>query len=465
LINYYFDRGNQELGFSMKVVVAGASGFIGRKLVQSLRSQHGVIALSRSTTGIENVDDRRCDLFSLLDAEQGMAGAEIAVYLVHSMLPSARLSQGNFQDYDLIAADNFARACQNQDVKQIIYLGGIIPEGEDLSEHLKSRLEVEQVLASYQPSLTVIRSGLILGVGGSTALMLLRLVKRLHVMLCPSWTRTPTQAIDVQDVVKLIEFSIGRKECFDSVFDVGSGAPISYRRLMAVTAEAMKVKRYFVDVPFFTPVLSHLWLTLITRAPRSLTRPIVESLKHPIVCRDHRLEKLAGLEPIPLEQSLRDTYQSSLKESVRPHAYNSLKQPQKFVRSIQRLYLPEGRDAEWVAKKYLEFLDKKFFGIFRVSVEANKATFRMWPLGIKLLEIELSESRSTPNRQLFYIKGGLLSVKGKRERLEFRVIADINVLLAGLHEYQPRLPWWLYRFTQAVVHSMVMKQFSKSLKC
>ena len=112
------------------VAIAGASGFVGRALAHALEPTHHVIGLGRAPRASDSDDAvwRRCDLFSLLDAERGLAGADVAVYLVHSMLPSSRLTQGHFQDLDLICADNFARAARRQNVRRIVYLGGLVPD-------------------------------------------------------------------------------------------------------------------------------------------------------------------------------------------------------------------------------------------------------------------------------------------------------------------------------------------------
>ena len=190
-----------------RVVVAGASGFVGRVLVSRLAERYDVVALSRSprqsTDGVRWV---KADLFSLLDCEKAMAGADRVVYLVHSMQPSARLSQGRFADMDLILADNVARAAKG--AKQILYLGGLIPEGEHLSEHLRSRLEVERALAAHGTPVTTLRAGLVIGPGGSSFRILRRLVERLPVMLCPAWTESLTQPIDLDTLIEVLVASL-----------------------------------------------------------------------------------------------------------------------------------------------------------------------------------------------------------------------------------------------------------------
>ncbi|HET6346301.1 MAG TPA: NAD(P)H-binding protein, partial [Myxococcota bacterium] len=150
----------------MRVAIAGATGFIGRALRGALEdAAHEIIALSRSASdrpGGARTVWRSVNLFNLLHTERALAGAEVAFYLVHAMHPSARLTQGRFDDLDLICADNFARAARAVGVRHIIYLGGIIPQGtEALSDHLRSRLEVEQTLAAHGVPVTALRAALV----------------------------------------------------------------------------------------------------------------------------------------------------------------------------------------------------------------------------------------------------------------------------------------------------------------
>ena len=169
-----------------RLALAGATGYIGHNLLNELKKKYDVIALSRNGDDKDDeshVEWRSCDLFSLHDTIDGLKGADIAIYLVHSMMPSAKLTQGSFEDMDLILADNYARAAKENGIQQIVYLSGIIPEEtEDLSRHLKSRLEVERVLGAYGTPVTTIRAALIVGPKGSSFPILSKLVKRLPVM-------------------------------------------------------------------------------------------------------------------------------------------------------------------------------------------------------------------------------------------------------------------------------------------
>lgn len=207
------------------VVIAGANGYIGRNLIKELMKNADIIALSRSTPKRQPENQqiiwRSCDLFSVIETEESLRGADYAIYLVHSMLPSARLTQGSFEDMDLILADNFAQAAEKNGVKQIVYLSGLIPDTDDLSRHLKSRLEVEKVLGSYNVPLTTLRAGLIVGPRGSSFPILVKLVKRLPIMLLPKWTNTLTHPIALQDVLHAIKQCIGNQTVFNRPIDIG----------------------------------------------------------------------------------------------------------------------------------------------------------------------------------------------------------------------------------------------------
>ena len=151
------------------VAIAGASGFVGSQLIPTLTPEHRVIGLARSPRPSGgDVSWRACDLFSSTSTHAALAGVDIAVYLVHSMMPSSRLFQGNFYDTDLLLADNFAKACAHAGVKHILYLGGLSPDTGFVSKHLESRLEVEGVLQSSGIPVTCLRAGMVYAPGVSS---------------------------------------------------------------------------------------------------------------------------------------------------------------------------------------------------------------------------------------------------------------------------------------------------------
>lgn len=465
----------------MRIAIAGASGFVGQALTEALlRAGHTVLALTRSQRSpardlppelLSRLEPRRCDLFSLIDAERALEGADLAVYLVHSMLPSARLTQGDFASFDLIAADNFARAAKKHGVRQIVYLGGLLPEGVHLSRHLESRKEVERALAAHGVPLTTLRAGVVIGQGGSSLQLILRLVRRLPVMIAPSWTRTPTQPIALGDVVFLLEHCLGNAETFGQTYDIGGPEVMSYREMMLQSAEVLGVRRRILPAPFFSTRLSRLWVSVVTGAPKDLVAPLIESLCHPMVCRDRRLQEKVGRPGLTFREALRlATTAEASRSKGTPRAYRQMKGEAgeaSEVRSVQRLPLPKGRSADWVSHEYMRWLPRWMRPFIRVTVsEERLCSFHLGPLRKPVLVLEFSPERSTPDRALFYIRRGLLAhpAQSERARLEFHEVLDGEEVLAAIHDFRPRLPWLVYTLTQALWHLWVMRGFARHLE-
>ncbi|MFW7377354.1 MAG: NAD(P)H-binding protein [Oligoflexus sp.] len=460
----------------MNVAIVGASGFIGLKLVEYLldTSPYTVLALSRNPLPINIMKKyprlrwRSVDLHNLLTLEQALEGIHVAIYLVHSMLPSARLNQGNFADFDLSLADNFGRAAYRAGIRQVIYLSGLIPDREKLSLHLQSRREVEEVLKSYIPKLTTIRAGLIIGEGGSSFTIMYRLVQRLPLMICPTWTQSICQPIFVDDVIRVLAYCIDREECFGRIYDVGVQEKWTYLGLMKLTAKKMHRKVMFIVVPLFSPNLSRLWVSLVANAPKSLAYPLIQSLEEDMTTHPERTLSLPDGEFVHVDKSLsmvlqRYTSSQTTAQEKMPHAFiRSLRSTrQKSVRSIQRLSLPAGRDAEWVAQQYMEWLPRFFKGLIKVTIKQQTVTFFVKGLPLKLLILRYSPERSQKDRQLFYVIGGLLAGhRNVRGRLEMRETLGGRAIIVAVHDFVPALPWFLYRLTQAKVHSFVMSRFA-----
>lgn len=445
-----------------KVLIAGASGFIGRALIDQLLKNDSVeiVALSRrsKTSDHPRLTWKRCDLFSLKDIAEAMEGCESAYYLVHSMLPSASLSQGTFYDFDLIMADNFVRAARFHKLSHIIYLGGMIPEGEDLSWHLRSRFEVEETLRHSGIPTTALRAGLIIGPGGSSFTILKRLIERLPVMICPQWTRTRSQPLALKDVVAVLTRALTEPKVRDGIFDVGGPEVVTYQGLILKTAALIRKNSKLFTLNIIPLVLSRFWVTFITGVPKNLVYPLVLSLRHEMIVQDeHRW---------PFAEDLSTTLDEAL-ASAMSHVEASLTgyvPDLRDVRSIQRLVLPPGGNATWVANEYFKWLPSFFSTLVRVTLEGDRCIFYLIHPWVQILILERSLERSTPDRQLLYVVGGMLSAQQGRGRLEFREVLDRKYIMAALHEFRPALPWYIYRWTQAVVHLIVMKAFGEHLK-
>ena len=460
------------------IVMAGATGFVGTALRRALRNRFHLICLTRSKsirfkreTGTEE-EWRTCDLFSLLELEQSLHGADYAIYLVHSMMPSARLLQGTFADLDLIMADNFARAAQRCRLKQILYIGGLIPEMEGLSPHLASRLEVEEALGSGNTPVTALRAGLVVGPGGSSFRIVVNLVKRLPVMILPGWTQTRTQPIAIQDVVRAVQEAIGTEAYYENHYDIGGPDVMTYRDMLKRTALALGRKRHFIKVPVFSARLSKIWVAMLGGASRYLVGPLVDSLRHPMVAKDNPLLQKISQGGISFEDSLAASLGQSGELAPNPRD-NMRKRDDKDirlerrVRSVQRMVLPTDLNADWIGEEYFRWLPRALWPFIR-SHKPNENVYQLSLLFKKWILIEFTRSvpRSTPQRQLLYITGGWLArcKDNRKGRMEFREMLDRRCLIIAIHDFTPKLPWHLYSRTQAVFHLWVMKRFNRHLR-
>ncbi len=439
----------------MKVAIAGAAGFIGRAVTAELAGHHDVVPLSRR-------GPFPCNLFSLLEAERALEGIDVAIYLVHSMMPPSRLTQGSFADLDLIIADNFARAAKLKGVKRIVYLGGLIPDAP-LSEHLESRLEVERVLASHGVPVVTLRAGLVIGRASSSFCILEKLVRRLPVMLCPRWTRNRCEPIALSDVVRLMVRVVDDPELPPGAYDVGSGDVLPYWVMLRHVARVLGLRRRFIEVPMLSAGLSRLWVSTVTQTPRNLVYPLIESLRHDMVARDARLFERYDMRPQSFDAAVREAL-VEVSRPVRPRLPAAVL-ADSAVTSVQRLPQPPGHTIAEIAAEYVRWVPRLMRPFLQVDTDAEGSlAFRLWRW--KLLELTYSKERSSRTRQLYYLTGGLLlrKIKGNaRGRLEFRDVPGRRELIAAVLDFRPRLPWWIYRQTQARVHLLVMRLFARHL--
>jgi len=461
------------------VAIAGATGSVGTAVRRALVREYDLIGLTRSPVRAranESVRSgetwRHCDLFDPYAVQEGLEEVDYAVYLVHSMLPSARLTQGNVADLDLLQADNFARAAEAQGVQQILYLGALVPEGRtDLPFPLRRRLEVEQALASTDVPLTTLRAGLIVGPGGTWLRVLLNLVRRLPVMVLPSWTRAPTQPIALRDVVRGLERVLGTSAAYGATYDVGGPDAMSYREMLLRTARVLGLRRYTTTVPMESPRLSKLWIRVFGGAPWALVSPIVDSLRYQTRVGTNELQGTLRRDALSFEEALDTAVDEegrplpNPRDALRPREDEVIRD-RSVVRSVQRMPCPPRFTARDVANEYLRWLPRLGRPLLEVRVEYGRVVhFRVRPTGHSLLTLRFAADRSPEGRQLFYVTGGLLAGGGERSgRLEFRQVLGGEAVLAAIHDFSPRLPWRLYHSTQAQVHLLVMRRFRRHLE-
>jgi uncharacterized protein YbjT (DUF2867 family) len=452
------------LAEKIQIVVAGASGYIGKEVISKILERFPAAEITALSRSQQKSEDERlvwkpCDLFSLKSLEQALPKkVDYGIYLVHSMGPTAQLDQGSFADYDLILADNFARSMATRGLKHLVYLSGLIPEAHKLSLHLQSREEVEQVFHEYSMPTTIFRAGLILGEAGSSFQILIKLVKRLPVMVCPKWTRTLTTPVDLETVLFALTSSLGDQQHIGKTYDLAGCAPLTYVNMMKETAKEMGLKRMFLTVPFFTPTLSRLWVSLITNSSKDLVYPLIESLEHPMLARPQFL-----FPNIQSNRSYRELLKRVSFRSKPGRSFFRFQAQRKTVRSVQRLTLPKGKDASWIRDQYFSWLPRFFSPLIGVRRTGLSVVFSLLENKVDLLELQPSPERSSDDRQLLYITKGLLVAQKNRGRLEFRVVLNRRYVLAAIHDFQPALPWFLYKYTQALIHLFVMNAFSKFL--
>lgn len=445
-----------------KILIAGASGFIGKYLIQSFldNTDYEIIALSRLPKKSHNsrLKWKQCDLFSVYEIEQVLEEIDTVYYLVHSMQASAKLDQASFIDYDLILADNFGRAARKQKVNKVIYLSGIIPETKDLSHHLLSRLEVEEVLKEYFKHFVFLRAGLILGKDGSSFNILVNLVKRLPIVICPYWAKNITSPVHYSVVVDSLVNCLN-PIYDDKTYDLSSKDNVSYFELLQLTAKSLRIKRIFLKFPFNINYISRHWVSFFSGASKHLVYPLLDSLSHNMVPRaDHLMPEKPTME-------VREAIESII-ETKGNYSYKFTKHSvkRKTVRSVQRFSLPKNMNAQDLAKEYMAWLPKYLSPFVRVDIQDKTwIYFSILHTYFRLLTLKLSEERSTDDRQLFYIKGGILAAKNDSGRLEFRSVLNNKYALGAIHEFEPALPWYIYRYTQAIAHYFVMKAFGRHL--
>jgi uncharacterized protein YbjT (DUF2867 family) len=448
---------------NLKVTITGASGFIGQQLLIGAPECWQINALSRgkAKSRVGNVSWRQADLFSLQSSTEALKNTDVAIYLVHSMLPSTRLFQGSFADADLLIADNFAHACVKNGVQQIIYLGGLMPTG-NISKHLASRQEVEEVFKASGVPYTIFRAGMVAGKGGSSFEILRNLVTTLPGMILPKWTQAKTQVIYIDDLARLLNAAVMNKDFFNKTIDAVNGESLNYENLIRTTCRALGKKPVLFRVPINSTKFSKLWVSIFGKTNYELASPLIDSL----LCELPQDPPCKLISPLIREPSFAGMLEKILKvpgQQMRREK-TQLIHPN-TVRSIQRLPSVPSVNCIEIAREYENWLSKAMLGLIKVESNSDNGlvTFSIRGLPRPLLILKPILSGADMQRAKFHIVGGLLSKRSDCGWLEFRQIADRKFTLVSINEFVPTLPWYLYRFTQAVLHKWTMTSFAEYL--
>jgi uncharacterized protein YbjT (DUF2867 family) len=286
----------------LTVLVTGATGFIGRRLVPELVERGMTVrAMTRRPEAYdgpgEPVGGDVNDADSLTDA---LKGVDVAIYLVHS------LDDPEFERKDAEAARTFGQVAAEAGVSQIVYMGGLGADGENLSPHLRSRREVEGLLGEAGVPVTVLRAAIVVGAGGISWELTRQLVKNLPAMVVPQWVSTMTQPIAVDDVIRYLAGVIGKEEARGRVFEIGGADRLTYLEMLQVAAEVRGGHRVpIIQVPVLTPRLSSYWLALVTDVDTTTGRNLIDSMSTEVVVTDHSIREVVPGEPLTYAEAVR----------------------------------------------------------------------------------------------------------------------------------------------------------------
>jgi uncharacterized protein YbjT (DUF2867 family) len=294
----------------MKILLTGASGYIGKRLLPVLiESGHDVVCCVRDINRFnppESIKSRiKIIQADLLDKESlNVIPKDIdgAYYLVHSMSTSS-----NYNRLESESAKNFRLTLNETKVNHVVYLSGIVNETE-LSKHLISRKNVETELSKGKYNFTTLRAGIIIGSGSASFEIMRDLVEKLPIMVTPKWLNTKCQPIGISDVIKFLSKSIFNPKTFNENFDIGGPDILSYKDMLLILGKKRNLKRLIYIVPVMTPKLSSYWLYFVTSTSYKLAIALVNSMKIEVVCRNNKINKLLNIEPISYEDSIEKAF-------------------------------------------------------------------------------------------------------------------------------------------------------------
>ena len=303
----------------MKILLTGTTGYIGKRLIPLLLELgHTLICCVRDKERVPEIIKNNkkisiveVDFINAVSLSAIPKDIDIAFYLIHSMSSST----SKFESLEEQCAINFKAYIESTTVKQVIYLSGIVND-DQLSKHLQSRKNVEEILHSKRYALTTFRAGIIVGSGSASFEIIRDLVEKLPLMIAPRWINTTTQPIAIRDILAYLSGAIGRKELYNNSYDVFGPDILSYKQMMLQFAEIRKLKRHIFSIPIMTPKLSSYWLYFITATNYKLALSLVDSMKVEVIGKPSNINEILGIKPISYKEAVRKAFESIEQNSI-----------------------------------------------------------------------------------------------------------------------------------------------------
>ncbi len=292
----------------MKILLTGTTGYIGKRLLPILLAEgHEVICCVRDKKRTdlsnfvgENIKIIQLDFLDEKSLDVIPKDIDVAYYLIHSM----SVSTNDFDTLEEISATNFRNSIQKTDVKQVIYLSGIVNE-EELSKHLSSRKNVEDILGSGTYNLTTLRAGIIVGSGSASFEIMRDLVEKLPIMVTPKWLNTKSQPIAIRNVLEFLKGVMLNEYTYNKSFDIGGPEIFTYKEMLLTFAEVRNLKRTIITLPIMTPKLSSYWLYFVTSTSYRLAINLVDSMKVEVICKENDLAERLQIKLIPYKEAVK----------------------------------------------------------------------------------------------------------------------------------------------------------------
>ena len=354
----------------MKILVTGATGYIGKRLIPLLLNDgHKIVCPVRDKKRAENYyKEQNIELIEadFLDANSLKSiptDIDAAYYLIHSMSNSAK----EFHVLEEKCAFNFKRFSENTSIKQVIYLSGITNDTK-LSKHLLSRKNVEHTLSSSSYALTTFKAGIIVGSGSSSFEIIRDIVEKLPFMIAPKWLNTKTQPLGIRDILAFLHKALGKKELFNTSYDVFGPEVLTYKEMLLQFAAFRGLKRTIVTVPVMTPKLSSYWLYFVTSTSYKLASSLVNSMGIEVIGKKSNINQILEIEPM--------SYKKALQLAFKKIEQNSI------ISSWKDSYISSGKLKNYVGEfinipKYGCFKDHKKRGV----KDRTKTLDKIWAIG------------------------------------------------------------------------------------